>query len=110
VGGDRRWIESQGEQIQKQMLGERGRSPQHLLKVCDRLSLAFVSKAERPFGLVQAAVSGSILLRSHVLGVKGDPVSVRCFLWRAIVGTFATAIDGLGLLGWLELEPSYVLG
>jgi hypothetical protein len=50
----------------------------------DRLGLAFVSKAERPFGLVQAAGSGVILLRSCVLVVKGDQVSARWFLWGAI--------------------------
>jgi hypothetical protein len=40
----------------------------------DRLGLAFASKAERPFGLMQAAGFGGILLRSYVLAVKGDQV------------------------------------
>jgi hypothetical protein len=43
--------------------------------VGDRLGLAFVSKAERPFRLVQAAVSGVILLRSYVCAVQGDRFS-----------------------------------
>jgi hypothetical protein len=57
----------------------------HIKQNGDRLSLASVSKAERPFGLEQAAVSGVILLRSYVLVVQGDRVSARCFLWGAIV-------------------------
>jgi hypothetical protein len=48
------------------------RSPQQLLKDCDRYDLAFASNAERPFGLVQAAVSGAILLRSYIFAVQGD--------------------------------------
>jgi hypothetical protein len=79
VEGDR-WIESQGDRSQNQTLGESWRSPQHLLKVCDRLSLASVSKAGRLFRLAQAAVSGVALLRSCVLVVKGDRVSARWFL------------------------------
>jgi hypothetical protein len=50
----------------------------------DRLGLAFVSKAVRPFGLVQAAVCGVILLGSYILVVKGDHISARWFLWGAI--------------------------
>jgi hypothetical protein len=92
VGGDH-LIESQGDQIQNQRLGEGGRSPQHLLKVCDRLSLASVSKAGRLFRLAQAAVSGVALLRSCVLVVKGDRFSERWFLWRAIVGLSHRAIE-----------------
>jgi hypothetical protein len=49
-----------------------------------RLDLAFVSKAGRPFGLVPAAVSGDVPLRSYVFAVQGDPVSVGWFLWGAI--------------------------
>jgi hypothetical protein len=63
-----------------------GRSPQHLLKVCDRLGLMPVSKARRPFRLAQTAVSGVVLLRSYVLVVEGDRISVRWFLWGAIAG------------------------
>jgi hypothetical protein len=58
-------------------------TPQHFLKVCERLDLAFVSKAERPFGLVQGAASGVISARSCIqcraIG------SVRWFLWVAII-------------------------
>jgi hypothetical protein len=62
------------------------RSPQ------PRLGRAPASKAERPFGLVQVAVSGVVLLRSYILVVEGDSyaprvrVSARWFLWGAIVG------------------------
>jgi hypothetical protein len=38
----------------------------------DRLGLALVSKAERPFRLVQAAGSGVIFLRSYIFAVQGD--------------------------------------
>jgi hypothetical protein len=50
-----------------------------------RLSLSFVSKAERLFGLVQAIVSGDVLLRSYVFVVQGDRISARWFLWGAII-------------------------
>ncbi len=33
---------------------------------------AIASKIERPFGLVQAAVSGDVLLRSYFFAVQGD--------------------------------------
>jgi hypothetical protein len=46
----------------------------------DRLGLAFVSKAERLFRLVQAVVSGVVLLRSYVLVEEGDLVLARWFL------------------------------
>ncbi len=49
-----------------------------------RLNLAFASKAERLFGLMQATVSGVILLRSSIFAVQGDRISARCFLWKAI--------------------------
>jgi hypothetical protein len=54
------------------------RSPQPLLKNCDRLDLTFVSKAAQPFGLVQAAVSGGISVRSDM--------QCRADSWCAAIG------------------------
>jgi hypothetical protein len=35
----------------------------------DHFGLSFVSKVKRPFGIVQAAVSGVILLRFYIFAV-----------------------------------------
>jgi hypothetical protein len=79
----------------------------------DRLGLTSVSKAERPFGLEQAAVSGVVLLRSYVFAVQGDSyaprvrVSARWFLWREIGFGSDRAISKWFVMGDAIAFPQY---